>query len=107
MGEVKSALNVHLSSTDRGPSTKRNVMDRNDTSLLLSLYTHQVLHGLRCVLERHTRQGWSLTRIRERALKVATTLILHAQRITVHLGAAADKWWPTLLKGLPTLTTLR
>ncbi|TKJ09848.1 hypothetical protein [Halomonas sp. 15WGF] len=28
------------------------------------------------------------------------------RRITVHLGAAADKWWPTLLKGLPKLTAL-
>ncbi|SEO25155.1 hypothetical protein SAMN04490369_10601, partial [Vreelandella aquamarina] len=27
-------------------------------------------------------------------------------RITVHLGDAADKWWPALLKGLPKLTAL-
>ena len=106
MGEVKSALDVHLSSTDRGASTVQDVMARNEVSLLLSLYAYQVLHGLRCLLERQTRQGWSLSRMREQLLKVAATLRLHARRITVHLGAAADKWWPTLLKGLPKLTEL-
>jgi hypothetical protein len=35
---------------------------------------------------------------------LAATLSLRARRIAVHLGAAADKWWPTLLKGLPKLT---
>ena len=42
--------------------------------------------------------------MREQVLKVAATLSLHARRITVHLAAAAAKWWPTLLKGLPKLT---
>ena len=106
MGEVKSALDVHLSSTDRGASTVQDVMARNEVSLLLSLYAYQILHGLRCLLERQTRHGWSLSRMREQVLKVAATLRLHARRITVHLGAAADKWWPTLLKGLPKLTAL-
>jgi hypothetical protein len=106
MGEVKSALNVHLSSTDRGVSTVQDVMARNEVSLLLSLYAYQILHGLRCLLERQTRHGWSLTRMREQVLKIAATLSLHARRITVHLGDAADKWWPTLLRGLPKLTAL-
>tara|TARA_R110001606_G_scaffold216466_2_gene364400 strand:- start:618 stop:755 length:138 start_codon:yes stop_codon:yes gene_type:complete len=44
--------------------------------------------------------------MREQVLKVAATLSLHARRIAVHLGAAADKWWPTLLKGLPKLNAL-
>ena len=106
MGEVKSALDVHLSSTDRGTSTIQDVMARNEVSLLLNLYAYQVLHGLRCLLERQTRQGWSLSRMREQVLKIAATLSLHARRITLHLGAAADKWWPTLLKGLPRLIAL-
>ncbi|GAA5172781.1 IS1380-like element ISBdi2 family transposase [Modicisalibacter zincidurans] len=106
MGEVKSALDVHLSSTDRGASTVQDVMARNEVNLLLNLYAYQVLHGLRRLLESRTHQGWSLSRMREQVLKVAATLSLHARRITVHLGDAADKWWPTLLKGLPRLTAL-
>jgi len=106
MGEVKSARDVHLSSTDRGDSTVQDVMARNEVSLLLSLYAYQVLHGLRRLLESRTHQGWSLIKMREQVLKVAATLSLHARRITVYLGDAADKWWPTLLKGLPRLTAL-
>ena len=49
MGEVKSALNVHLSSTDRSDSTVQDMMARNEVSLLRSLYAYQVLHGLRRV----------------------------------------------------------
>ncbi|PWV74182.1 DDE family transposase [Halomonas sp. A11-A] len=106
MGEVKSALNVHLSSTDRGASTVQQVMARNQVNLLLSLYAYEVLHGLRCLLEKETRHGWSLMRVREQVLKVAATITVHARRITFHLGAAADKWWPALLRGLPRLTPL-
>jgi hypothetical protein len=40
MGEVKSALDVHLSSTDRGTSTIQDVMARNEVSLLLNLYAY-------------------------------------------------------------------
>ena len=106
MGEVKSALDLHLSSTDRGASTVQDVMARNEMSLLLNLYAYQVLHGLRRLLESRTRQGWSLMQMREQVLKVAATLTVHVRRITLHLGDAADKWWPTLLKGLPRLTAL-
>ncbi len=104
MGEVKSTLNVHLSSTCRGRSTLQQVMARNEVSLLLSLYAYQVMHGLRCLMEQQTRTGWSISRLREQVLKVAATLTLHARRITVHLSQTADKWWPTLLRGLPRIT---
>ncbi len=57
MGEVKSALDVHLLSTDRGASEVQDVMARNDVSLLLSLYAYQVLHGLRRLLENRALQG--------------------------------------------------
>nr|WP_189472760.1 hypothetical protein [Halomonas qijiaojingensis] len=45
-------------------------------------------------------------RLCEQVLKVAATLTVHARRVTVHLGAAADNWWPTLLRGLPRLGSL-
>ena len=38
MGEVKSAIDVHPSSTDCGASTIQQVVVRNEVSLLLSLY---------------------------------------------------------------------
>ena len=91
MSEVKSALNVLLLSTERGSSTAQVVMAHNEVSLLLSLYAYQNLHGLRWLLARQTRRGWSRSRMREQVLKVAATLSLQARRITVHLSAAADK----------------
>ena len=41
-----------------------------------------------------------------RVLKVATTLTVHARKIIVQPDDASDKYWPTLLKGLPRLTAL-
>lgn len=38
MVEVKSALDVHLFSTDRGAYTVQEVMARNEVNLLLSIY---------------------------------------------------------------------
>jgi len=81
-------------------------MARNEINLLLSLYAYQIMHGLRCVMEQQTRTGWSINRLREQVLKVAATLTVHARRISVHLSQTADKWWPTLLRGLPRITAL-
>ncbi|GGX88049.1 hypothetical protein GCM10007160_14290 [Litchfieldella qijiaojingensis] len=44
------------------------------------------------------RQGWSLMRLRKQVLKVAATITVHARRMTVHIGTAADKWWPKALQ---------
>lgn len=60
MGELKSALDLHLSSADRGHLTVQDVMNRNQVNLLLSLYAYHVLHGVRCLMERHTRHGCDL-----------------------------------------------
>lgn len=100
MGELKSTLDLHLPSTNRGASTVQQVMARNQVNLLLSLYAYQLMHSLRYLMEQQTGKGWSLMRLREQLLKVAATLSVHARQIKVHLSAAADKWWPTLLAAL-------
>jgi len=106
MGELKSALNLHLSSTDRGHLTTQDVMARNQVNLLLSLYAYQVLHSVRCVMERRTGQGWSLIKLREQVLKVAATFTVKARQIRIRLSVAADKWWPRLLPGIRRLQPL-
>lgn len=97
MGELKSTLNVHLSSTCWGASTVQQVMARNQVNLLLSLYSYQLMHALRFLLERQSCTGWSIRRLREQVLKTAATVAVHARRIIVHLSQSADKWWPALL----------
>ena len=47
MGELKGTLNVHQSSTCRGPSTVQQVMGRNQVNLLLDLYAYQLMHSVR------------------------------------------------------------
>ncbi|SDL62715.1 Transposase DDE domain group 1 [Modicisalibacter muralis] len=90
MGELKSVLDIQLSSMDRGASTVQDVMARNQASLLLSLYAYELMHALCGLMEKETRHGWSLARLREQVLKVAATVTVHARRITLHLGP-----WPT------------
>ncbi|MCA1772333.1 MAG: IS1380 family transposase [Halomonas sp.] len=106
MGELKSALDLHLSSTDRGRLTVQDVMARNQVNLLLSLYAYQVLHSVRCLMERHTGHGWRLIKLREQVLKVAAVFVIKARQIRVRLGAAANKWWPRLLPGIRRLQPL-
>ncbi|MDR5897823.1 transposase, partial [Halomonas vilamensis] len=103
---LKSALNLHLSSTDRGHLTTQDVMARNQVNLLLSLYAYQVLHSVRCVMERRTGQGWSLIKLREQVLKVAATFTVKSRQIRMRLSVAADKWWPRLLPGIRRLQPL-
>jgi hypothetical protein len=100
MGELKSTLDLHLPSTNRGASTVQQVMARNQVNLLLILYAYQLMHSLRYLMERQTGKGWSLKRLREQLLKVAATLSVHARQIKVHLSVTADKWWSTLLEAL-------
>ena len=45
MGELKSTLDLHLPSTNRGASTVQQVMARNQVNLLLSLYAYQLMHS--------------------------------------------------------------
>ena len=106
MGELKSALDLHLSSADRGCLTVQDVMARNQVNLLLSLTAYQVLHSVRCLMERHTGHGWSLMKLREQVLKVAATFAVKARQIRVRLGVAANKWWPRLLPGIRRLQPL-
>ena len=103
MGEFKDTLNFHLSSTCRGASTVQQVMGRNQVSVLLSLYAYQLIHSLRMLMQYITFQGWSLRKVREHILKTAATIVVHARRVTVHIGHSGDKWWPTLLRHLPLL----
>ena len=100
MGELKSVLSPHLSCTCRGASTSQAVFARNEANLLLSIYAYQVMHAMRRGLERTTKQGFSLRRLRERYLKVAATVRVHARRITVVISQSAAKLWQVMTRVL-------
>lgn len=107
MGELKSVLDVHLGSTDRGCSTVQQVDARNEVQLLISLFAYEVLHVLRDLLQTRTGEGWSLARLREQVLKVAALTRIHARQLRIHLGVAGRRWWPALMAGLAELSPAR
>lgn len=100
MGELKSRLDLHLSSTDRGCSTVQDVMRRNQTTLLLAAYAYQLLHTLRCIQERRTHTGWSIGRLREQLLKVSAYVRLHARQVRVSIPKRVAGAWAGLERTL-------
>ena len=74
------------------------------TLLSLRLLAYQLMHVLRCLLERATKTGWSLRRLRERILKSAARVQGKARELVVILERRAAKAWRKLL---PTLERLK
>jgi len=100
MGELKSRLDLHLSSTDRGCSTVQQVMARNQATLLLAAYAYQLLHTLRCIQEKRTHRGWSIGRLREQLLKVAVHIRLQARQIRASVPQHIAEAWCSLERAL-------
>ena len=101
MGELMDVLDPALSSARRpkkdGPvvqtSTDTGVRANNETLLLLNLLAYEILHMGRTLMEKATREGWSLRRFRERILRVASRVIRHGRRLTFVIAqSAADDW---------------
>ena len=65
---------------------------QNETLLLLNLLAYELLHAGRCVMEHATGTGWSLRRLRERVLRVASRVVRHGGRLMFVIAqhAAAD-----------------
>ena len=95
MGEFMDVLAPALSSAARPKSHYRGrrleaatepqeagVRAQNETLLLLNLLAYEVLHAGRCVMEQATGTGWSLRRLRERVLRVASRVVRHGRRLT-------------------------
>lgn len=100
-GQWMSTLSPMLSSANRSKATyrgqvpekrtaPRDAMACNEVLLLLSALAYGLVHGLRCLLQAATGRGWSLQRVRERALKVGARLLRGKRRATfvIPRGAA-------------------
>jgi hypothetical protein len=107
-GEFMNVLNPTLSSTTR---TKSHYQQQkigkhfpagdsfaiNDARLLLNALAYGVMHVARRLLSLATRQSWSLRRVRERVLRVAARVVVHARCATVVIDAAAAHFWQVLM----------
>ena len=68
----------------------------NETLFLLNLLAYEVLHAGRCVMQRATGTGWSLRRLRERVLGVASRVVRHGRRLTFVIAQHAAADWMRL-----------
>jgi hypothetical protein len=114
IGELKSVLAPALSSAVR---RKRHYRGRelheqtesvdsfavNEVRFLLNALAFNVLNGVRQLLARATRQGWSLQRLRERVLRTAARVVVHARRAVFVIDQAHARYWSLLCAKLARL----
>jgi len=113
LGELKSVLEPALSSAARpkshyrgrkleaGSRTSIDSVAVNETRLLLNALAYNLLHAVRVTMERATRTGWSLDRLRRLVLRVPARVLLHSRRILVVIPRRAARWWSALRRTLP------
>ena len=108
-GELMSVLAPALSSVARPkahyqghePQKRYEAGDSfeiNEARLLLYALAYATMHLPRRLLAMTTHQGWSLRRVRERVLRVAARVVIHARRALVVIDPAAARLWQMLWK---------
>ena len=107
MGELMDVLAPALSSAPRPkshyrgkPPVERTVsvdsFAHNQVRLLLNALAYNLVHTTRALLEDSTGEGWSLLRVRQRVLKVASRLLVHSRRVILVIGQQAAGYWRAL-----------
>jgi hypothetical protein len=108
MGQWVNTLRPRLSSAGRtksnygGKPVKKTIgmgypFDQNEVTLLLSALAYNLMHGVRVLVEKKTGEGWSLQRLRERVLLVASRFLLHSRRIVMTVASSAAPFWNGIL----------
>lgn len=114
IGEIKDVLDPALSSSPRpkghyrGAEPKRRYITgdsfaHNEVLLLLNLLAYNLGHAVRVLVERATGRGMSLRRVRERVLRVAGRVLLHARRATLIVSESSAVLWRSLWPRLAAL----
>ncbi len=114
-GEWMSVLAPALSSSCRRKShyrgeepaertRSRDPFATNEVILLLNALAYEAMHVLRTLMERATKKGWGLMRLREQLLKVAARLLLHARRVVCVIAEGAAARWALLWAELAKLS---
>jgi hypothetical protein len=114
-GELMDVLAPALSSAPRPKSTYRgkaperrsvpiDAFANNEVRLLLNALAYNLVHAARVLLEQATGEGWGLRRVRERVLKVAARVLLHARRVVLVIGQESASLWRKLWSRLGVLS---
>ena len=107
MGELMDVLAPALSSAPRPKRHYRGKLPvertvsvdsfaHNQVRLLLNALAYNLLHATRALLEDSTGEGFSLLRVRQRVLKVASRLLVHSRRVILVIGQQAAGYWRAL-----------
>jgi len=108
MGELMNVIEPALSSSSRSKAHYRGRVPRkraapcdafahNEALLLLAAMAYELVHVARVLLEISTGEGWSLLRVRERVLRVAGRVLLHARRVVLVINDIAARLWNRLV----------
>lgn len=114
MGEWMNVIAPALSSARRMKSHYRGTEPKertasgdpfaiNEAILLFSAMAYNLAHGLRLLAAEETGEGWSLQRLRDRVLKTAARVLVHARRATVVIAASSASIWSKLWNRLARL----
>jgi hypothetical protein len=114
-GELMDVLAPALSSSPRAKSLYRGQPPQqtspsvdsfalNEVRLILNALAYNLTHAARALMEDSTGEGWSLRRFRERILKVAARVLVHARRVTLVVAWEAAGLWRKLWKKLGVLS---
>jgi len=106
-GELVDVLDPALSSSPRPKSRYRGELpvrrypsadsfQINEVRLLLNALAYDVAHATRVLFEQATGQGTSLRRVRERLLRVAGRVLVHAGTAVLVLGQGSAELWQKL-----------
>ncbi|MBT7141497.1 MAG: hypothetical protein HN944_12215 [Gammaproteobacteria bacterium] len=82
------------------PTTDSGVRPHNETLLLLNMLAYEILHMGRSLMEKATKEGWSLRRFRERVLRAASRVVCHGRRLTFVIAQSAAADWQRLWRWL-------
>lgn len=93
IGEFVRGAVPALRAVPRGPDKTRVGMADNHVALVLAALAYELLHHLRRGVERVRKEGWSLQRMRERLLKVATSIVRHARQVVFRICPTKAELW--------------
>lgn len=85
-----------LRAVPRGGPVGSVTMRDNNVALLLAGLAYELLHHLRRAVEKKLGEGWSISRVRERVLKAATSVIRHARQIVFRLCPTKLALWEAI-----------
>jgi hypothetical protein len=111
LGELMDVLDPALSSTPRTkthyrgaePKKRTATIDAfaaNEVRLLLNAIAYNLVHVLRTLIGDATGEGWSLRRVRERLLRIAARILVHARRAVVVISTESTVRWRMLWRQL-------